>query len=139
MNGKQRKAGKMKDILDRRMIRPLVYKLFTRGVLALTAIKLWQHFIKNEFSNGSDLCFAAAVVFALAALIAYLRLDGLRIPQLKLPRRKRVQPGFERGDIADHIDDHIVLFDDLDEDEQAVCVLICDLILMAVFLVVSLF
>ena len=139
MKRKQRSAKRIRDRFDRRMLRPLIYKVFTRGILALTAIKLWQHFIKNEYTSGSDLSFAAAIIFALAAVIAYLRLDGLAIPQFKLPRRKRIQPGFERGDIADHIDDRIVLFDDLDDDEQAFCVFICDLLLLVLFLTVSLF
>ena len=61
------------------------------------------------------------------------------IPQLKLPRGKRRDPAFLRGDISDHIDDDIVKFDDLDKEGQDVCVLLTDLILAAVCFLFALF
>ena len=127
----------IRSVWDRRLLRPLLYKLFTRGILALAAIKLWQHF--RSGTSGSDLCLLMGLVFALGSVVAYLRFDGTRIPQFKLPRFKRKTPGWAGGDIADHMNDDIVLFDDLDDDEQALCVFFCDLILMIVYTVVSLF
>ena len=74
----------------------------------------------------------------LGAAVAWLRLDGLNIPQLKLPRIKRKDPAFLTGDMADHIDDDIVKFDDLDREEQNVCVLLTDLLLAVVCLTLAL-
>ena len=126
----------LRSVWSRRLVRPLMYKLFTRGVLALAVIKLWQHFQPGV--SGSDLCVLVGLVFALGSFVAYLRFDGARIPQLRLPRMKRKTPGWAGGDIADHISDDLILFDDLDSDEQALCVFWCDLILMPVFLAASL-
>ena len=133
----EKKRLRLRAIWDRRMIRPLIYKLFTRGILMLTAVLLYRHFVTSTATNG-DLCLVAAAVFALAAVIAFLRLDGARIPQAKLPRfkKKEIRTG---GDLADHIDDDIVLFDDLDDDEQNLTVFVCDIALMLVFLIASLF
>ena len=64
--------------------------------------------------------------FAHIGSFVRLRLDGLKIPQVKLPRMKRKDPPFLAGNMADHIDDEIVSFDDLDEEEQNVCVLLAD-------------
>ena len=68
----------------------------------------------------------------------FIAVRSARIPQLRLPRMKRKTPGWAGGDIADHINDDLILFDDLDSDEQALCVFLCDLVLMPVFLAASL-
>ena len=116
------------------MVRPLIYTVFTRGVLALLAAQLVHYFAPGSwplalFANAS---LALGLLFLLGAVLAWLRLDGLKIPRLKLPRIKRKDPAFMAGDIADHMDDEITRFDDLDEEEQNVCVLLADLILAAV-------
>ena len=131
----------LKEHVDRNMIRPLIYKVFTRGVLALFAAEL-VHFFAPEtwpLSRFSNLALILAVLFLIGAVIAWLRLDGMNIPQFKLPRMKRKDPAFLTGDIADHIDDDIVKFDDLDEEEQDVCVLLTDIILAMVCLASALF
>ena len=61
----------------------------------------------------------------------------MKIPQLKLPRMKRKDPPFLTGDMADHLDDDLVSFDDLDPEDQNVCVLLADLILMPVCLLLA--
>ena len=123
----------------REMTRALIYKVFTRGVLALFAAQLIHFFMPEQsaLKRFTNLSLLAALLFALASVLAWLRLDGLRIPQLKLPRIRKKNPPFLNGDIADHINDEIVTFDDLDEGEQNVCVLLADLILTAVCLVLA--
>ena len=126
----------LKAHVTRDMIRPLIYKVFTRGVLALFAAQLVRFFAPAHWAiaQSSNQALILAGLFLLGAVIAWLRLDGMNIPQLKLPRGKRRDPAFLRGDIADHIDDDIVKFDDLDKEEQDVCVLLTDLILAVVCL-----
>ena len=130
------------------MVRPLVYKVFTRGVLALF-LCLGAALIYYAQATGfqlpvneagvvvNDLSLLLGLLFALFSLLAWLRLDGLRIPQLKLPRMKRKDPPFLAGSMADHIDDDIVSFDDLSGEEQNLCVLLADLFLTAVCLVLA--
>ena len=131
----------LKTHVTRDMIRPLIYKVFTRGVLALVAAELVRFFAPAHWTlaRRADLALLLAGLFFLGAIVAWLRLDGLNIPQLKLPRMKRKDPAFLTGDMADHIDDDIVKFDDLDKEEQNACVLLTDLILAAVCLVLALF
>ena len=129
----------LKKHFNRDMIRPLIYTVFTRGILALLAAQLVHYFAPPSwpltlFANAS---LALGLLFLLGAVLAWLRADGLKIPHLKLPRIKRKDPVFMTGDIADHIDDEITRFDDLDAEEQNVCVLLADLILAAVCLVLA--
>ena len=122
---------RLRENISREMIRPLVYKVFTRGILALFAAQLAHFFLPagSALSSFSNLSLLLGFVFALCAFLAWLRLDGLRIPQLKLPRIKRKDPPFLTGDMADHLDDDIVSFEELDPEEQNTCVLLADLIL----------
>ena len=129
----------LKAHFTRDMTRPLIYKVFTRAVLALFAAELIHFFAPAAWplARLSNLALILGLLFLLGAVIAWLRLDGLRIPQLKLPRIKRKDPAFLRGDMADHIDDDIVKFDDLDKEGQDVCVLLTDLILAPVCLILA--
>ena len=86
------------------------------------------------FSNAS---LALGMLFLLGAVAAWLRADGVRIPRLKLPHYKRKHSAFTGGDLADHIDDEITRFDDLDPEEQDVCALLADLILAVVCLALA--
>lgn len=127
--------------LPRRLIRPVVYKTSSRFLCSLAAALLW-----NEFSNTSGLLPKSraflffGVCFAAAAWLAYLRLDGVRIP--KMPKKlalRRHDPLRYYGDLSDHVDEEIVAFDDLDEEEQNQCLLFADAITAVLFLLISLF
>ena len=130
----------LKSHVTRDMVRPLIYKVFTRGVLALFAAELIHFFAPTHWplARFANLALIMAGLFLLGAAIAWLRLDGVNIPQVKLPRMKRTDPAFLTGDMADHIDDDIVKFDDLDKEGQDVCVLLTDLLLAAVCLALAL-
>ena len=130
---------RLKNSFHPDMIRPLVYKVFTRGILALFAAQLVHRFAPSgaSLASFSNLSLLLGLLFSLFCLLAWLRLDGFRIPQLKLPRMKRKDPPFLTGDMADHIDDDIVSFDDLSEDEQNLCVLLADLILAVLCLILA--
>ena len=131
----------LKEHMTRDMIRPLIYKVFTRGILALFAAELIHFFAPARWplARFSNLSLILAGLFLLGAAVAWLRLDGVNIPQLRLPRMKRTDPAFLTGDMADHIDDDIVKFDDLDKEEQDVCVLLTDLFLALVCLALAAF
>ncbi|MBR6185046.1 MAG: hypothetical protein IKQ41_02190 [Clostridia bacterium] len=130
---------RLKAHFHRYMIRSLIYKVFTRGILALFAAQLIRFFAPPDWplARFSSLALMLGLLFALFAVLAWLRCDGLRIPQLRLPRVKRRDPPFLNSDISDHIDDEIVAFDDLDEEEQNVCVLLADALLSALCFALS--
>ena len=130
---------RIRSSLSREMIRPLIYKFFTRGILALLAAQLVHFFAPADsgFASFSNLSLGLGFLFLLFSFLAWLRLDGLKIPMLKLPRMKRKDPPFLAGNMADHMDDEIVCFDDLDPDEQNICVLLADILLAVLCLLLS--
>ena len=130
---------RIKNSFHKEIIRPLIYKVFTRGILALFAAQLIHFFAPagSSLTDFSNLSLFLGFLFVLFAVLSWLRMDGLKIPQLKLPRFKRNDPPFLSGNMADHLDDEIISFDDLDEDEQNLCVFLADLSLVMVCLLLS--
>ena len=129
----------LKAHVSRDMIRPFLYKAFTRAVLSLFAAELIHFFAPAQWpmARFSNLALILAGLFLIGSVFAWMRLDGVNIPQLKLPRVQRKDPAFLRGDMSDHIDDDIVKFDDLDKEEQDVCVLLADVLLAVVCLIMA--
>ena len=129
----------LKSIFQRYMIRPTVYKVFSRFILSLTASLLWDRFLNPTGRSLYAWAFVFFGVFFLAAgWLAYLRLDGVRMPHITLPKLNK-KPMRTYGDMIDHTDEAIISFDDLEPEERDLCVLIADVILGAVFLLLSLF
>ena len=124
----------------RDLLRPLIYKIFTRGILALFAAQLVHFFVPASWplSRFSNLALLLGGLFLLFTVLAWLRMDGLNLPQLKLPRMKKKDPPFLTGDLADHLDDDLVSFDDLDAEDQAFCVFLADALLALLCLTLTL-
>lgn len=130
-----------KKIYKPYMLRPMIYKIFTRFILGLTAALLWNEFVNiSSVLNMRMFAFLyLGVFFFICGWVVYLRLDGVRIPKklrLTLPRRKK--PARFYGDMIDHVDEEVVSFDELEEDEKDICCLAADIFCAAVFLILSL-
>ena len=136
----------MKEIrkrLQRYMLRPFIYMTFTRFVLALFVILLADFFLSPAAGRSlkGTLFTLGSLLFALLALIAWLRLDGVRLPKLMMLRlNPRKKPTRMYGDIIDHVEETpVVSFEELEDAEKDVCILGADLFCFAVFLAVSFF
>ena len=119
-----------KPRLERYMIRPVIYKAFTRCVLTLLVILLWDRYLQPRTPHITlNWAFTlAGAVFFLCAYLIRLRLDGLRIPRMKPLKRPRRDPYRAYGDMADYLDEPPVSFEDLDERERDVCSLLANMI-----------
>ena len=136
-SGEQPKKSKRK-LFQKYMIRPTVYKAFSRFILALTASLLWDRFINMGLKNMRMWAFLFfGLLFIISAWLCYLRLDGMKMPRIKKPEIKK-KPIRTYGDLPDHIDEEIISFDELEEDERDMCCLIADLVLGVLFLALSL-
>lgn len=135
-----KKISDIKEKCTPDCLRCVLYTVFTRIVYGTAAALLLDFFIKNRPVSVKQIAFTLfAVLGAAGAWMNYLRLDGFHLPKrlhLKLPKKKRTV--FFYGDMNDHLDDAPPKFEDLEEDEQAACLIVSDLILMALFLVMSL-
>lgn len=134
----------MKKILSKYtkvLIRPILYRSITWGTIALTVALLWDRFVgsKSFLSVKRDIFFIVGVVFLGLAWFYYLKVDGVRSPKLKddQPKKKRKHWGY--GDIIDFADEHVVTFDELDDEEQDLCKLATNVLLGGVYLLMSFF
>lgn len=124
---------------SRDCIRPLIYQIFTRTLVELFLVLLWAHLAGTAGGRRSAAFAVMAALNLLMALAAWLRLDGLKL--LRLDRRlfrRRKKPAFWYGDIADHIDDDLPSFEELDEPEQDSCLFAANLAAAAVMMVLAL-
>lgn len=122
------------------MARPLIYKAIARFLYALLAALLWREFIakgRADMTLRWPFTFLFAMFLA-AAWIAYLRLDGARLPRLPAKRLRRKPPEIRMRDMPDYIDEPVTSFDELSAAEQDVCLLCADLINALIFGLLSL-
>ena len=125
-------AGKetIRSVFQRYMIRPTVYKAFTRSVLTLLAVLLWNRFLQPRTPHITlNWAFTAiGFLFFLCAYLIRLRLDGVRIPRMKSLKKPRRDPYRSYGDLIDYLDEPVINFEELDRREQDVCSLLANLI-----------
>ena len=128
---------KIRSIYSRALLRPAIYMATNRFLIALILL-----LAANLILKGSHILMYTAlllgVTFALLAWIAWLRLDGVRLPKLMMKRVNiRKKPVRSYGDMIDYIDEKPVTFDDLDDGEKDVCCLMSDLACCIVYMVLS--
>lgn len=131
---------KLKSVWNRNLIRPWIYMTLTRFGIALCAALLLNFFWKDSLRNIKQYAYTFLTLFFLGiGWVAWLRLDGIRLPKLFMkrwqPKRKPVRT---YGDMVDHIDEEIVLFDALDDQEQDLCCLLSDSVCCVIFLLLAL-
>ena len=125
------------------MVRPLVYMSFTRFVLSLFILLLIDFFLSPNAGRPirSTLFLLGSAFYAVLAMIAWLRLDGLKLPKLLMMRvNPRKKPSRMYGDMIDYVDEQpVITFEDLDDREKDICILAADLFCFIVFLAAGLF
>ncbi len=131
---------KIKNIFKGYMIRPLIYKTITKCSIVLVISLLWDNFINTAkiMSLTEDVFFIVGLIFVLFSWFQYLRLDGFTIHHLLEEKEKKPIKKHWKKDIVDFVDEKIVSFDELDDDERVVVVLFSNLISGLIFVVISL-
>ena len=121
------------------MVRPLVYKTVTKCTIVLAISLLWDRFINTSkiMSLTEDVFFIVGLIFVLFSWFQYLRLDGFSIHHLLEEKETKPTKKHAKKDIVDFVDEKIVSFDELDDDERTVVVLFSNLISGLIFVVIS--
>lgn len=132
-----------KEHYHRYMIRPVVTKTITRTLIGLVIVLLWDKYVNVERVGVSRLAFglgAIGLILMAGAWFSYLHLDGLTPvdtakKHLGIKNKKKKTKRSTGGDIADYLDEEIVPFAELEEDEKAACQLAAFLISGAVLVI----
>jgi len=125
----------LKNHITRDMIRPIIYKTTARLMYMLTLILLWNHFLNQSPEGLSTALALAALLFCAGFWAASMRRDGWHIPSLpSLKPRPKDRADMAYGDMIDHVDEPVVTFEELDEDEKNICLMVADIICAVIFL-----
>lgn len=125
------------------MIRPILYKMVTKVSVGLAAALLWDRFVNvnNMFSMMEFAFLAVGLVMMAAAWFQYLKLDGMKLPEVPKKIQEMAAERKNRHkerDIVDFVDEKIISFDELEEEEQVACNLASDFLGGLIFLIPAL-
>ena len=130
-----------REIFQPYVTRPLIYMTFTRCILGITFVLLADFFLSPVVGRPirSTVFLIAAFLFAGFAWIAYLRLDGMKLPQFMMIRMNPAKkPSRMYGDMIDFVDERPgSSFDELDDPEKDLCILAANLFCFFVFLLLA--
>ncbi len=119
------------------MLRPIIYMTATRLMLALIFLLGLSRLVSRGPAPAMIAAFLA-MLFALFAFLVYLRMDGLKIPRVKYIRpKKKKDPMRHAFSMSDYTDEEPVSFEELDPEEKNFCSLVCNVVNLLVFLVLS--
>ena len=123
---------KLRSIYKSDMFHAVLYKSFSRLVIAACLCLLWQRFVSDgRFTIWEAPCLAVGAALLGWAWVGYLRLDGIRVPFVdrnkELSTKRKAHGGTHS--MADFIDEKVVSFEELSPQERAFCSLVSNLIL----------
>ena len=129
---------KMFSVFTSYMIRPTIYRTASKSIITLTLLLIWDRYLNDgRMSVMRDGAFIVGIILLGTAWWNYLRLDGIKNPFTAGKKEKKKKKNRITGDIADYADQHIVNFDELDEQEQYACGMCSSLAAALLFLVPS--
>ena len=117
---------KLRSIYKSDMFHAVLYKSFSRLVIAACLCLLWQRFVSDgRFTIWEAPCLAVGAALLGWAWVGYLRLDGIRVPFVDKDKELSAQRGARKRhathSMADFADEKIVSFDELSPREKALC------------------
>lgn len=118
------------------MIRPIIYKSVTRCSIALVVVLLWERFVPGRLSSFCDAGFLVALFLFMMSWFSYLKLDGMKVQLPKKEKRSKKKIHWQPS-MVDFVDEKIVTFDMLTDEEQTACLMACNFFSGLIFLVVS--
>ena len=127
----------------RPMVSPIISVALSRFLTALALALAWNRFFNaRQLLKVQHAYTVAGAVFFSFVWVNYLRLDGVNIPRLGqrlshgLTRvKKRTIPAY--SDMLDYVDEEIVSFHDLSQEERDVSCLVANAACGVVFLALA--
>ena len=131
---------KIKEIFKSYMVRPLIYKIVTKCSIVLVLALLWKYIVNtsSHMSMQKDVFFILGLIWMMFSWFQYLKLDGYTFQYVFKEKRKRKEKKHVKKDIADFVDEKIVSFDELEEEEKVVVNLLSNFISGLIFVLISL-
>lgn len=133
---------KLREKWRNALLRPAIYAFSVRFLAALAVILAVNYLVGKNTPRFLGLSFLLlALLFVALAWIAYLRMDGVTLPKPLMTRvNLRKKPKRQYGDMIDYIDEKPGLtFEELEDQEKDLCLLLADAACCVIYLVLSFF
>lgn len=133
---------KLREKWRNALLRPTIYAFSVRFLAALAVILVLNYIIGKNTPRFLGFAFLLlALLFAALAWIAYLRMDGVTLPKPFMKRvNLRKKPKRQYGDMIDYIDEKPgPAFEELEDQEKDLCLLLADAACCVIYLVLSFF
>ena len=120
------------------MIRPLIYKVLTKSSIILVICLLWNKFVNtsNVRSLTEDAFFVIGLIWVLFAWFQYLKLDGYTFQYIFREKQKKKKKHVQK-DMVDFVDEEVVSFDELEDEEKVVVNMLSNLATGLIFVLIS--
>lgn len=120
------------------MNRPLVYKCYSKVLFSLVLGMAWYRFVNDGVHPINFMFSVLGLVFICLAWFNYLKLDGVTIGHLMMGwQKKKPNTVHWNKDIADFVDEEVIDFDELADDEKDVIKLLSNLIVGLLYFAVA--
>ena len=131
---------KIKNIFRSYMVRPLIYKVVTKSAIVLVLSLLWNQFVNtsNMMSLRKDAFFVVGLIWVLFSWFQYLKLDGYTFQYMFKDKQKKKEKKHVQKQMVDFVDEEVVSFDELEDEEKVVVNLLSNLATGLIFVVISL-
>ena len=132
--------NKIREIFKSYMVRPLIYKIVTKSSIIVVLAVLWNYVVNtsSHMSIRKDAFFVIGLIWMMFAWFQYLKLDGYTVQYVFKDKRKRKEKKHIQKDIADFVDEKIISFEELEDEEKVVVNLLSNLISGLIFVLISL-
>lgn len=133
--------NKIKNTFKAYMIRPMIYKTIMKISLILVICLMWDQWINvsSRMNVVKDAFFIVGFIWMLLAWFQYLKLDGYTVQYVLKDKQKEKEKKHKQKDIVDFVDEEIISFDELEEDEKTIVNMFSNLIAGFLYVVISLF
>lgn len=130
---------KFRNIFKPYMVRPIIYKIATKSSIVLVLALLWDRFvnISDRMSLRKDVFFIIGLIWMLFAWFQYLKLDGYTVQYVFRDKRERKEKKHIQKDIVDFVDEKIISFEELEEDEKVLVNLLSNVITGLIYVLIS--
>ena len=120
------------------MIRPLIYKVVTKSSIVFAICLIWDKFVNvsNFRSLTKDAFFVIGFIWMLFAWFQYLKLDGYTFQYIFREKQKKKKKHVQK-DMMDFVDEEVVSFDELEDEEKVVVNMLSNLATGLIFVLIS--
>ena len=131
---------KIRSIFRAYMIRPLIYKIVTKSAIVLVLCLLWNRLVNvtSMMSLRKDAFFIVGLIWVLFSWFQYLKLDGYTLQYVFKDKQKKKEKKHVQKQMADFVDEEVVSFDELEDEEKVVVNLLSNLATGLIFVIISL-